>query len=95
MIVFHQIFIRYFRLLIFDFNLFFLVSNEDTAQYFLTFQEMLESEGNGENGGGGGEEEEERERIEQYFKNFSASVLDRSLIMSDARLHYKLGKRVV
>ena len=93
MIVFHQIFIRYFRLLIFDFNLFFLVSNEDTAQYLLTFQEMLESEGNGENGGG--EEEEERERIEQYFKNFSASVLDHSLIMSDARLHYELGKRVV
>ena len=70
------------------------MSDEDTAQYLLTFQEMLESEGNGENGGGG-EEEEERERIEQYFKNFSASVLDRSLIMSDARLHYELGKRVV
>ena len=70
------------------------MSDEDTAQYLLTFQEMLESEGNGENGGGG-EVEEERERIEQYFKNFSASVLDRSLIMSDARLHYELGKRVV
>ena len=73
------------------------MSNEDTAQYLLTFQEMLESEGNGKNGGEEEEEveEEERERIEQYFKNFSASVLDRSLIMSGARLHYELGKRVV
>lgn len=75
-----------------------LAANEDTAQYLLAFQELLESEGNGNNGQGsksGGEEEKEEERIEQYFEKSRSLIIARSLTMSDARLHYRLGERMV
>ena len=72
----------------------------DKAQYLLAFQELLEIDGIGNNGQGSksaGEEEKEKEeeRIEQYFENSCSLIIARSLTVSDARLHYVLGERMI